>query len=92
MGRKKKLINKKLKKLIDKKCYFCDCNNIKLLDIHRLQEGKYNGEYVELNTVCACSLCHRKIHAGIIKIDRKYYSTKGWILHYFDENGVEHFD
>lgn len=89
MGRKKKLINKKLKKLIDKKCYFCSCDNYKLLDVHRIQEGK---EYSENNTVVACSLCHRKIHAGIIKIDRRYYSTKGWILHYFDENGNEHYD
>jgi hypothetical protein len=92
MGRKKKLVNKKLKKLIDKKCYFCPCNNPKLLDIHRIREGKDNGEYVELNTISVCSLCHRKIHCGVIKVDRKYYSTKGWILHYFDENGEEHYD
>jgi len=92
MGRKKKLINKKIKKLIDKKCKFCSCDNYKVLDVHRIQEGSKGGEYVELNTVCVCSNCHRKIHAGIIKVDRKYYSTKGWILHYFDENGNEHYD
>ena len=32
------------------------------------------------------------IHAKIIKVDRKYYSTSGWILHYFDEQKIEHWD
>jgi hypothetical protein len=92
MVRKKKLVNKKIKKLSDKKCYFCSCNIYKLLDVHRIVEGKEGGQYTEHNTVTVCSLCHRNIHSGMIKIDRKYYSTAGWILHYFDESGVEHFD
>lgn len=87
--RRKKLINKKHKKLIDKKCYFCKCDQYELLDVHRI---KFGGEYTEFNTVCCCALCHRKIHAGKIRVDRKYYSTKGWVLHYFDENGQEHWD
>jgi hypothetical protein len=87
--KKRKLINKKIKKLVDKKCYFCDCNTYELLDVHRILEG---GEYSELNTITVCSLCHRKIHAKIIKVDRKYYSTSGWILHYFDEQKIEHWD
>jgi hypothetical protein len=89
---KKKLINKKIKKLIDKKCKFCDCSVYELLDVHRILEGCQGGKYTELNTVTVCSLCHRKIHAGIIKIDRKFFSTAGWVLHYFDEHGVERYD
>jgi hypothetical protein len=35
-----------------------------------------------------CCRCHRRIHAGEIVIDRYYNSTKGKVLHYF-ENGEE---
>lgn len=84
---------KQIKKLLDKKCYFCGCDEYALLDVHRIVEGSKGGKYIEFNTVTVCSLCHRKIHAGMIKIDRKYFSTSGrWVLHYFDENGVEHWD
>ena len=89
---RKKLIDKKIKKLIDGRCKFCGCDVYELLDVHRITEGKDGGKYTEHNTVTACSLCHRKIHAGIIKVDRKYFSTRGWVLHYFDENGVEKYD
>jgi hypothetical protein len=90
--KKHKLINKKIKKLIDKKCKFCDCSTYELLDVHRIIEGNKGGKYTDHNTVTVCSLCHRKIHAGIIKVDRKFFSTAGWVLHYFDENGVEKYD
>ena len=90
--KKKRLINKKIKKLIDKKCKFCSCCTYELLDVHRIVEGFQGGEYTEFNTVTCCCLCHRKIHSGLIKIDRKYLSTSGWILHYFDEHGLERFD
>lgn len=90
--RKKKIINKKFKKQADKKCYFCNCNIYELLDLHRIVEGENGGTYEELNTITTCALCHRKIHAGFIKVFRKYLSTKGWVLHYIDENNVEHFD
>jgi hypothetical protein len=88
----KRKINKIAKKHCDKKCKFCSCDKYELLDVHRIIEGKDGGEYTEFNTVTVCSLCHRKIHAGLIKIIRKYYSTKGWVLHYFDENKIEHFN
>lgn len=89
---RKKLIDKKIKKLIDKKCKFCDCATYELLDVHRIVEGSKGGSYTEHNTITVCSLCHRKIHAGIIKVDRKYYSTSGWVLHYFDELGAERYE
>lgn len=88
-----KIINKKAKKHMDGKCYFCSCDQYELLDVHRIVEGKDGGKYVEYNCVTVCVSCHRKIHNGLIKIFRKYYSTIGkYVLHYIDENGVEHFD
>lgn len=92
MPRKKRLINKSVKKKSDKKCYFCGESEYCALDVHRIVPGEMGGEYVDLNTVVCCVSCHRKVHGGKIKIDRKYYSTKGWILHYFDEKGEEHWD
>ena len=88
-----KKINKIAKKKYAKKCHFCECDIYELLDLHRIIEGKNGGEYTESNTVVCCASCHRKIHAKIIKINRKYLSSSGrWVLHYFDENNLEHFD
>lgn len=89
---RKKLINKAIKKKIDKKCKFCEEDDLCTLDVHRITPGSEGGKYTEHNTVTCCVKCHRKIHNQKIKIDRKYYSTKGWILHYFDEQGEEHWD
>jgi hypothetical protein len=93
MARRKTTINKVEKKRIDRKCYFCPCDVYDLLDVHRILEGSQGGKYTEFNTITVCSLCHRKIHAGHIKIFRKYLSTTGgYVLHYLDENGKEHYD
>lgn len=84
MSRRKTLIDKVAKKKHDKKCHFCGCDQYELLDVHRIIEGSDGGKYTEFNTVTTCALCHRKIHAGMIKIDRKYLSTTGrWLLHYW---------
>jgi len=88
MGRKSR---QQITKLYEKKCYFCGENEYKLLDCHRVYEGEDGGTYHPLNTVVTCALCHRKIHAGIIKIDRKYLSTGGLVLHYFI-NGKEYWN
>lgn len=90
--KKRKLINKKIKKLVDKKCKFCEESDYCALDVHRIIPGCVGGEYIETNCVTTCVNCHRKIHKGKIKIDRKYPSTHGWVLHYFDETGKEHWD
>jgi hypothetical protein len=92
MTRKKRLINKTIKKKIEKKCKFCGTTEYCTLDVHRILPGSEGGKYEDLNTVVSCVNCHRKIHNGKIKIDRMYYSTKGWILHYIDEYGIEHWD
>ncbi len=84
MASKKKLIDKVVKKLRDKKCFFCDCEIYEVLDVHRIVEGSLGGQYSEHNSLTVCSLCHRKIHAGIIKIDRKYPTSNGKdVLHYW---------
>jgi hypothetical protein len=84
MARRKQTINKIAKKRCDGKCYFCSCDTYDLLDVHRIIEGSQGGKYTDFNTITVCSLCHRKIHAGLIRIDRKYLSTNGkWILHHW---------
>lgn len=84
MKRNKKLIDKKLKKRIAGKCKFCPCDIYELLDVHRIVEGNEGGQYTDQNTVCCCVSCHRKIHAGIIKIDRQYSAISGkLVLHYW---------
>jgi len=84
MARRKLTINKIVKKHCDGKCYFCPCDTYDLLDVHRIVEGSQGGKYTDFNTITVCSLCHRKIHAGLIRIDRKYFSTTGrWLLHYW---------
>lgn len=90
--RKRKLINKKNKKLVDKKCKFCGETDYCTLEVHRIIPGCKGGKYTDHNTITNCGNCHSKVHNGKIKIDRKYPSTKGWVLHYFDENGKEHWD
>lgn len=92
MGRKKRLIDKAIKKMSDKRCKFCGTEEYCVLDSHRIVPGESGGEYVPLNVVTCCANCHRKIHDGKINVDRMYYSTGGWVLHYFDEAGVEHWD
>lgn len=92
MPKRDRLINKSHKKHIDKKCFFCGNEEYCTLDVHRIVPGSDGGRYTEHNTVTSCSNCHRKIHEGKIKIDRKYPSTAGWVLHYWNENGDEHWD
>lgn len=84
-------MNKKLKKLCDKRCFFCPEDNYECLDLHRIIEGHQGGKYEKWNVITTCANCHRRVHSGIIKIFRKYLSTRGWVLHYIDENGEEHF-
>ena len=80
----RKLIDKVIAKKVAGKCYFCDCDNYDLLDVHRINYKSQDNSYTDFNTITVCCLCHRKIHAEIIKIDRKYSSTSGkYVLHYW---------
>lgn len=83
----KKIINKVAKKKIDKECLFCGTDVYEVLDCHRIIPGENGGLYTEHNTITTCANCHRKIHAGFITIDRKYFSTNGkWMLHYWEDD------
>jgi hypothetical protein len=83
----KKTINKVAKKKIDKCCQLCGETNYSLLDVHRIIPGKHKGKYTEHNSLTTCCSCHRKIHAGQIVIDRKYFSTSGkWVVHFWENN------
>jgi hypothetical protein len=85
--RKRKLANKVILKKVAKKCYFCDINDYALLDVHRIIPGEDGGKYTEMNSLVVCSNCHRRIHDGQIKIDRKYFTTAGkYILHFWEGN------
>jgi hypothetical protein len=89
MGRKRKLVDKYAFKKSSGKCYFCSINDYALLDVHRIIPGEKNGEYTNVNSLCVCSNCHRRIHNEQIIIDRKYQTSSGCtILHYW-ENGEE---
>lgn len=87
-----KISNKQDFKHIEKTCKICKTDIYDVLDIHRIKEGKNKGEYTVLNGITLCSNCHRLCHSGKIKIDKKYFSSNGWVLHYWDEKGIEHFD
>lgn len=91
MSKDKKPSKKQIKKLVCKECYFCGCDEYALLDVHRIIPGKDGGKYSnDYNLIVLCSLCHRKVHADIIKILGKHFSTTGqFIIHYLDENGIE---
>lgn len=86
----KRLSKKQLKKKYDKKCYFCDCSDYALLDVHRIVPGEEGGVYSDWNMITTCSLCHRKIHAGMIRILGKHFASSGrYVIHYINENNEE---
>lgn len=79
-----------IKKLLYKECLFCGEDDYDLLDVHRVLPGSEKGTYHNRNTICCCSLCHRKCHSGRIKVLGKHLSTTGrWVVHY-TEDGEEH--
>jgi hypothetical protein len=86
----KRLSKKQIKKRIAGKCYFCDCDDYALLDVHRIVPGEEGGKYTDFNSLVVCSLCHRKLHADRIKVLGRHFSTAGkYVVHYLDENGEE---
>jgi len=80
---KKALINKQIKKKIDRKCFFCDVCDYESLHVHRIEYGEKGGRYTESNSLVVCANDHAKIHSGKIIIDKKYFSTSGCVLHYW---------
>ena len=81
-------INKKAFKKRARKCQICEENDFDLLECHRINPGK---EYSNNNCVCLCTKCHTLRHRNRIKILGWKNSSKGKLLHYFDEQNKEHF-
>lgn len=87
---KKRYTKKQCRKRFDGKCFFCGIADYDLLDSHRIFEGQDGGKYNWDNVMTCCALCHRKCHAGIIKVLGKHPSTSGrWFVNYIDEEGNE---
>lgn len=81
-----KKTKKQIKKLVDKKCYFCDENDYELLCVHRIRYDlpKNQNKYTEGNMITVCIKHHNMIHNKEIKIDKFYTTTLGKnILHYW---------
>ena len=74
-----------------KKCIICHEEAYCTLDVHRNLPGEFGGKYRELNVICVCANCHRKIHNNIIKIIGWVDSTAGKLLHLIKEDGKEDF-
>lgn len=74
---KKRLINKKSFKKAAGRCRVCGEDIYELLDTHRLVSGAEGGKYYRENCVVLCGNCHRKVHAGLIEIDRYYLCSNG---------------
>jgi hypothetical protein len=83
--------NKKAYKKSIGHCLICGDDAYEVLDVHRIQAGADGGKYKSNNTVCLCANCHRKVHGGVLQIDRWYFSTAGDVLRYIDEDGQEQF-
>jgi predicted HNH restriction endonuclease len=73
-------------------CYFCKTkkeykkNKFRsIIEVHHIKEKNEGGTNEEYNLVHCCSNCHSLIHLDNIKIDKWYFSTRGWILHYWKD-------
>lgn len=75
---------KQIAKLAEGRCRFCGEDDPAVLDAHRIVPGAEGGGYTHGNMIICCSSCHRKCHAGTIRVDRFYSTTNGrTVLHYF---------
>ncbi|MFW6009237.1 MAG: HNH endonuclease [archaeon] len=86
---KKPFKTKQIFKKTKGKCRICGERKYEVLDTHRIIPG---GKYSWDNCICVCSKCHRLIHANKIKIIGFKHSSKGRLLHFFNEEGKEKFN
>jgi 5-methylcytosine-specific restriction endonuclease McrA len=91
MEQREKKINKKNYKNTNKKCKICGIENTEILEVHRIIEGRNQGQYKYNNVIACCPNCHTKIHKNQIQIDKWYFSSCGYLLRWIDEKGQEHF-
>lgn len=88
----------KIKLLVDPyKCYFCEVRSSgpnkkkfrNVVECHHIIEKNNGGSNDPCNLIPVCSNHHSLIHEGKIKLDKWFFSTKGWVMHWWDEKGVE---
>lgn len=81
--RKKRYSRQQIQKLFHGECFVCHEDQYELLDAHRIIE---QGVYKPHNIVVLCCKCHRRVHNKEIRFDRKYLSTGGLLLHWWNGN------
>ena len=59
------------------------------VELHHIIEKNDKIINTSENLIPVCSNCHSMIHEDIIKLDKWYFSTRGWIFHFWDQNGKE---
>jgi len=78
------------------KCYFCEvrrdikrkgCRN--LIELHHINEKANGGDNSAYNLLPLCSNHHTMVHLGIITPIKFFLSSRGWLLHWKDEKGVD---
>ena len=73
-------------------CLFCNQDRYETLQCHRVIPGEKGGKYHRANVVVLCASCHSLVTAGLIRTVAIHRgSTSQFVLHYFDENGNEHY-
>lgn len=65
------------KKRFAKRCFFCPVADYDLLAAHRVLHGAAGGGYDWHNIMVLCSLCHGRVHAGIIQIIGRHFDSLG---------------
>jgi predicted restriction endonuclease len=79
----------KAKKKFTGRCLLCGEADQSLLDSHRVLPGEQGGQYRWENVMPLCSNCHRRVHAGAVKVKGRYLSTGGYWLWLVEEAGEE---
>jgi hypothetical protein len=87
-----KIKNKKAFKKFAGKCAFCEERDYAVLDVHRIFEGFKGGSYDSINSIVTCANCHRKIHAGNLKLVKKHinYGESLFLLEYIQDNETKY--
>lgn len=60
------------------KCGYCGINTF--CDVHHVIPRSKGGTNHKSNLIYLCPNCHRNIHAGELKLDRKVLTTEGYSL------------
>jgi hypothetical protein len=81
-------LNKIAVKHLEGRCRLCGVDDYAVLDCHRLQPGS---KYVEEIVAVLCSNCHRRTHAGEVRLDTRTFlrSDGRRVLRVWEPDGTE---